>query len=99
MKHTDSQRERLKQHFDSGRSVTRLTAFIDLGICELSSRIGELEKTGYPIDRTMIEVVNRYGETVRVMEYKKRVCPVCGSKFKNQIELIILNGIYCECLK
>ena len=71
MKHTESQRERLKQHFDSGKTVTRLTAFIDLGICELSSRIGELEKTGYPIDRTMIEVVNRYGETVRVMEYKK----------------------------
>ena len=99
MKHTESQRQRLRDHFEAGKSVTRLTAFIDLGICELSSRIGELEKSGYPIDRNMIEVVNRYGETVRVMEYKKLVCPVCGSKFKNQIELIILNGIYCECLK
>ena len=81
MKHTDPQRQRLRDHFDSGKSVTRLTAFIDLGICELSSRIGELEKSGYPIDRTMIDVVNRYGEIVRVMEYKKP--SVISETFRN----------------
>jgi hypothetical protein len=71
MQHTSTQRDRLQDHFNNGGKVTRLTAFIDLGICELSSRIGELEKSGFPIHRQMIHIVNRYGETVRVMEYRK----------------------------
>ena len=71
MQHTSTQLERLQGHFNKGGKVTRLTAFIDLGICELSSRIGELEKSGFPIHKQMIHIVNRYGEQVRVMEYRK----------------------------
>lgn len=71
MKHTDPQRQRLKDHFENGKTVTRLTAFIDLGICELSSRIGELEKSGYAVAREMINVTNRFGEEVKVMRYNK----------------------------
>lgn len=67
----DTQRERLQTYFENGGKVTRLNAFLELGICELSSRIGELEKSGYAIEREMIHITNRYGETVRVMQYRK----------------------------
>lgn len=67
-----SQRERLRTHFEHGNSITRLTAFNDLGIAELSSRIGELEATGYPIDREWMTVTNRFNEKVRVMRYSKQ---------------------------
>lgn len=66
-----TQQQRLIDHLDSGKSITRLTAFKVLGIAELSSRIGELTAKGYPIQRDWIKVVNRFGENIRVMEYRK----------------------------
>jgi hypothetical protein len=68
-----TQPERLQAHLDTLQPITRLSALTELGIFELSSRIGELTKSGYPIQRQMITVVNRWGESIRVMEYKKKV--------------------------
>ena len=67
-----TQPQRLKSHLET-KPITRLTAFLELGIVELSARINDLTKSGYPIDRKMITVINRFGEKVRVMEYRKRV--------------------------
>lgn len=69
--HSNTQVKRLRKHFESGFSITRLGAFNELGIVELSARIIDLEKIGYKISRTRILVTNRYGEKVRVMKYKK----------------------------
>ncbi len=71
MHHSNTQAQRLKQHFDNDLSITRLEAFQELGIVELSARIIDLEREGYEISRTRIKVNNRFGEEVRVMKYKK----------------------------
>ena len=64
-----SQLQRLESHFLSGKTITRWTAVEELGICELSSRVGELEKKGCVIPRKPVGVINRWGEKVRVMLY------------------------------
>lgn len=68
-----SQRERLIAFFDSGKTLTRLTAWSELGILEAPARISELRSANYPIVTTMITVKNRYGESVRVAEWRKEV--------------------------
>jgi len=67
-----SQAQRLKEHLDKGYSVTRLSALTELGIFELASRIGEIEKEDYKITRKRITVNNRFGETTNVMKYTKQ---------------------------
>ncbi len=58
--------EWLKRH----GTLTRAQAFRELGVAELSSRIGELETEGFEIPRKMIAVVARNGRRARVMEYR-----------------------------
>lgn len=64
-----TQGERLLAHLQGGETITSLEAFNVLGITQLSSRIGELEKQGYDITHTPIKVENRFGESVRVVQY------------------------------
>lgn len=65
----NNQAIRLKDHFESGKTITRLTALTDLGIFELSSRVIQLEKQGMEIKRKWVKVTNRWNETIRVKEY------------------------------
>jgi len=67
-----TQKQRLQNHLDSGQSINRLSALLDLGIFELASRIGELEKDGYPIDKRRTTVTNRFGESISVVVYSKK---------------------------
>ncbi len=69
---TTTQKNRLREFLDSGRSVTRLSAFNELGIVELSARICNLERDGYNVSKERIKVVNRFNEIVTVMKYKKQ---------------------------
>lgn len=73
LSHTASQRERLKSHLDKGRSINRLQSFNILGCFELSARIVELQQTGYQVSKKWTKIKNRFGEDVRVMEYRKDV--------------------------
>lgn len=66
-----SQRTRLREHLESGKSITRLSALTELGIFELASRVGELEKDGFEIQRERIKVWNRWNESVTVTKYTK----------------------------
>ncbi len=50
-------------------SITQMQALQDLGCLRLASRISELRKSGYAINRRMIKVKNRYGESCTVAEY------------------------------
>jgi hypothetical protein len=68
-----TQTERLKEALTSGHKITRLTALVDLGIFELSARIGELEKQGFGVTKTRITVVNRFGEKISCMEYSNKI--------------------------
>ena len=50
-------------------SLTRMEAFTELGICELSSRIGELEKDGYRFKREPYHGTGRNGRKFVVTKY------------------------------
>jgi ABC-type antimicrobial peptide transport system ATPase subunit len=65
-----TQTERLKAHLDTGQPIHRLTALTDLGIFELSARMNALSKSGYAITRKPITIINRFGEKIRVVEYR-----------------------------
>lgn len=69
-KKTPTQQERIRAYLDSGKVLTRLNAWSELGILEAPARISELRHS-YPISTTMVTVKNRYGEPVRVAEWRK----------------------------
>lgn len=71
MNKVPSQSERIRSYLDSGKTLTRLTAWDELGILECPARISELRSTQYTIITKMITVTNRYGEAVRVAEWRK----------------------------
>ena len=50
-------------------SITQLEALADIGCMRLASRISDLRKRGYPIERRMKTGKNRYGESVSFAEY------------------------------
>ena len=69
-----SQRQELWSYLNVHGSITRWQAFRDLGVAELSSRIGEIERErGVKIPRKRIEVMARNGRMCRVTEYGRPV--------------------------
>lgn len=64
-----SQKDRVLAYLKSGKILTRLNAWSELGILECPARISELRYDGHPIQTKMITVTNRYGEAVRVAEW------------------------------
>jgi len=65
-----TQAQRLLDHLEQGRTLTRLQSFNQLGIVELSARVIDLENLGHTIARERVKVTNRFGEKVSVMEYR-----------------------------
>ena len=49
--------------------LTRGEAFYELGVAELSSRIGEIERDGWNVPRETITVTARNGKRVSCMQY------------------------------
>lgn len=47
--HTKSQVDMLKEHFDNGYSISRVTAIAQFGILNLPARITDLRQKGYPV--------------------------------------------------
>jgi hypothetical protein len=50
-----------------------MTAWNDLGIYRLASRINDLRKAGHKIKTRKVEVVNRWGEAAYIAEYSLEV--------------------------
>jgi hypothetical protein len=46
-----------------------MTAWSELGIYRLASRINDLRKAGHKIKTKKVEVVNRWGESSYIAEY------------------------------
>jgi len=65
-----SQNLRLLAHLKTGASIQPLQALSELSIFRLASRINDLKNQGYIIDKTMIDVTNRFNETVKVANYR-----------------------------
>ncbi len=61
-----SQKTRILQHLQEGRSLNRLDSWQELGVLEAPARISELRQDGHPIVTQLQDVTNRYGEKVQV---------------------------------
>lgn len=68
-KRKKTQKDRVLEYIQEFGSISRREGFMDLGIVELSSRIGELEAMGYCFDKKMETSKNRYGENVHYTRY------------------------------
>lgn len=67
-----TQNERVLKYIEDYGSITQGEAINELGCMRLASRISDLKKAGYPIEREMIPVINRYDETVHIARYSLR---------------------------
>ncbi len=60
---------RLVRYLQDFNSITQMEAISELGIMRLASRISELKKNGYEIEKRMVKGKNRYGESVSWASY------------------------------
>ena len=66
----EKQNDKVLDYMRCFGSITPLQALADLGVMRLASRISDLKRMGYHIEKQMIEQRNRWGEPVRVAEYR-----------------------------
>jgi hypothetical protein len=64
-----SQNDRILDHLNTVGPIRPMTAWNDLGIYRLASRINDLRKAGHKINTKKVEVVNRWGESTYIAEY------------------------------
>lgn len=64
-----SQKQRILQHLESGKTITSLEAYNELGVTQLAARIYELKAEGKPIVSEQIKVTNRFDEICTVSKY------------------------------
>lgn len=62
--------ERILAYLRQFGSITQLEAMRDLGVMHLASRISEMQKNGYEIEKKRIKVKNRYGDTTPIVRYR-----------------------------
>lgn len=64
-----NQREQIIQYIRDFGSITSYSAYVDLGITQLASRIRELKQEGYHFTYEIEVKKNRYGKLVRFKRY------------------------------
>jgi len=64
-----SQNDRILDHLMTVGPIRPMTAWSELGIYRLASRINDLRKAGHKIKTKKVEVVNRWGESSYIAEY------------------------------
>jgi len=64
-----SQYDLIKDHLESGKTLTRLEALNDLGILNPTARISELRADGIPVETRMVGVFNRWDAKVKVAQW------------------------------
>ena len=64
-----TQCEKIVEYIREFGSITTMEAFTDLGITRLASRIHDLQREGFAIDREIIKGKNRYVENIHYMRY------------------------------
>jgi hypothetical protein len=64
-----TQYNRVKQHLESGKTLTRLEALNELGIMNPTARISELRANGIPVETRMVGVYNRWDAKVKVAQW------------------------------
>ena len=64
-----SQCDKIVEYMRKYGSITQLQAYVDIGCVRLPSRIHDLKRKGYAINREMIKVKNRDDEYVPIARY------------------------------
>jgi len=65
-----TQRFEVLQYMRTHGSITRMESFLNIGVTELSSRIGELERLdNVRIKRTPITITAKNGKKVNITKY------------------------------
>ena len=77
-----NQANRVLDLLETGRSITSLDAWNELGITRLAARVHELKKDGYVINKKLISVTNRCAEKCQVAAYYLEDLDACN---KNRI--------------
>jgi hypothetical protein len=65
-----TQQDRILEYLKEGKTLTRLNAWDNLGILEAPARISELRNKGHQIQTGFKTILNRYGEKVKIAEWK-----------------------------
>lgn len=65
-----SQHDKIRAYIKRNGSITPRDAFIELGITKLSTRIGEMRRSGEKISGEMEKSTNRFGEKTSYMRYR-----------------------------
>lgn len=60
---------RILRYLEDNKTITSAEAMSELGVYRLASRISDLKKQGYAIQKTTVKRTNRYGEIVRFAQY------------------------------
>ena len=81
-----TQKADLLEYLQMRGEITRLQAFVDLGIAELSARVIELEGDGWIIPRRTVTVTARNGRKCKVMQYGR---PVRKDALREQTQLCL----------
>lgn len=64
-----TQCERIIQFIEENGSITQLDALREFGCMRLASRISDLKKMGYAVDKRMEKSKNRYGDPISYARY------------------------------
>lgn len=65
----NTQNTRLLGYLKKYGNITQFEALSELGIFRLASRINDLKNKGYKITGQMVNVENRFGETIKIKKY------------------------------
>ena len=67
-----TQHERILDYIDRFGSITPMSAFYELGITKLATRISEMTADGIEFEKVKVKGKNRYGENISYMSYKRK---------------------------
>ena len=65
----NKQSKRVLSYLSVYKDIDPLTSWTTIGVYRLASRIHDLIKAGFPIQKSWREVTSRYGEKIRVRVY------------------------------
>lgn len=66
---TKTQNQQVLEHLKAGQGITALDAQSQFGIMRLAARIADLKAEGHRIVAQKVDVMNRYGQSVKVAKY------------------------------
>ena len=67
-----NQHERIAKYLDDFGSISPFETFRDLGITKLATRVSEMIRNGEAITKRTETGLNRYGDKVHYVRYKRR---------------------------